>query len=56
MSDPTRPVRQTVERLIKKYPEATDAHLRILLERAARVDEELKDALDQWRSRVKKSS
>jgi hypothetical protein len=55
MSDATRLVRQTLERLMKEYPHATDAQLRALLERAALADDELKDALDEWSSRVKKS-
>jgi ribosomal 50S subunit-associated protein YjgA (DUF615 family) len=54
MSDATSLVRQTLERLMKEYPHATDAQLRTLLERAARVDDELKDALDEWSSQVKK--
>jgi hypothetical protein len=48
MSDAARLVRQTVERLIKEYPSATDAQLLILLARAARADDELKDAAFEW--------
>jgi hypothetical protein len=48
MFDAARLVRQTVERLIKEYPRATDAQLRILLARAARADDELKDAAFEW--------
>jgi hypothetical protein len=48
MSDATRLVRQTFERLMKEYPRATDAQLLILLARAARADDELKDAAFEW--------
>jgi hypothetical protein len=48
MFDAARLVRQTVERLIKEYPRATDAQLLILLARAARADDELKDAAFEW--------
>ena len=48
MSDAARLVRQTVERLIKEYPRATDAQLLILLARAARADDELEEAAFEW--------
>jgi hypothetical protein len=51
MSDATRLVRQTLERLIEEFPGATDAQLLILLARAARADDELKDAAVEWTSR-----
>jgi hypothetical protein len=48
MSDATRLVRQTFERLIKEYPRASDAQLLIFLARAARADDELEDADFEW--------
>jgi hypothetical protein len=45
MSNATRLVRQTLEQLIEKYPDATDKQLHILLERAARADDVLQDAV-----------
>ena len=48
VSDATRFVRQTFERLIREYPRATDAQLLKLLARAARADNELKDAAFAW--------
>ena len=51
MSDATRLVRQTFERLIKEFPGATDAQLLVLLERAARTDDELQSATFKWTGR-----
>jgi hypothetical protein len=48
MSDTTRLVRQTLERLIKEYPWATDTQLHTLLERAAQADDALQDAVFEW--------
>ena len=48
VSDATGLVRQTFERLIKKYPRATDRQLLKLLKLAARADDELKDAAFEW--------
>ena len=48
MSNAARLVRQTFERLIKEYPRATDAQLLILLARAARADDQLKNAAFEW--------
>jgi len=47
VSDATRLVRQTFERLIREYPRATDAQLSNCW-RAARADGELKDAAFAW--------
>jgi hypothetical protein len=48
VSDATRLVRQTFEPLIREYPRATDAQLLKLVARAARADDELKDAALAW--------
>jgi hypothetical protein len=48
VSDTTRLVRQTFERLIKEYPAATDRRLLKLLKLAARTDDELKGAAFEW--------
>jgi hypothetical protein len=46
-----RLVRQTFERVVEEYPGASDAQLLKLMARAARADDELKEAALEWTSR-----
>jgi hypothetical protein len=48
VSDATRLVRQTFERLIEEHPGATNRQLLKLLKLAARADSELKEAAFEW--------
>jgi hypothetical protein len=51
VSNSTKLVRQTFERLIKQYPGAADTQLLRLLARASRTDDEFKQAAFEWTSR-----